>query len=96
VNVRLSSAAQSEIAVSARFYLEESIYAAADFLDEVDEATRLIGDQPTLYPLHSDHVHVKQLDRFPFPVFFRIDPDEIYVLSIAHNSREPNYWKSRD
>jgi plasmid stabilization system protein ParE len=96
VTVRLSSAAESEIAVSARFYLEESIFAAADFLEEIDEAVRLIGEQPTLYPFHESDIRVKHLDRFPFSLFFKIKVDEVFVLSVAHNSRRPDYWLSRD
>jgi toxin ParE1/3/4 len=95
VNVRLSSAAQSEIANSAHFYLEESLNAATDFLEEIDEAIRLIGEQPTLYPMHSESIRVKHLDRFPFSLFFQVDPQEIYVLTVAHNARRPDYWKSR-
>ncbi len=96
MNVRFSSAAQSEIAQSAHFYLEESILAAWDFLEEIDEATVLIGRQPTLYPFYENDIRVKHLVRFPFSLFFKIRVDEVYILSVSHNSRKPDYWAERD
>jgi plasmid stabilization system protein ParE len=95
VKARLSSAAESEIAESVRFYFKESLYAASAFMDEIDEATVLIEQQPTLYPIYFEDVRVKHLDRFPFSVFYSIGQDDIYILSVAHNSRKPDFWKNR-
>ena len=95
MNVRTSSAAESEIVESLQFYYEESLDAAAAFMAELEEANELIGLQPTLYPLYYQEVRVKQLDRFPFSIYFSIGEDDIYILSVAHNSRKPDFWKNR-
>jgi plasmid stabilization system protein ParE len=95
VKVRTSSAAESEITESLQFYFEESSDAASDFMAELDEASELIGQQPTLYPVYYEDVRVKQLDRFPFSIYFSIGDDDVYILSVAHNSRKPDFWKRR-
>ena len=95
MKVRTSSAAESEITESLQFYFEESFDAASDFMSELDEASELIGRQPTLYPLYFEEVRVKQLDRFPFSIYFSIGDEDIYILSVAHNSRKPDFWRNR-
>jgi toxin ParE1/3/4 len=95
VKARFLSPAEDEIAESADYYFGESPQAAASFLEEIDLATTLIGQNPKLYPIHSKDVRVKQLDHFPFSIFYRIDDSEVIIQSVAHNSRKPDYWKNR-
>ena len=33
--------------------------------------------------------------RFPYAVYFVIDPDRISVLAIFHHRRHPGHWRSR-
>jgi toxin ParE1/3/4 len=95
VKVRFLSPAEEEIAESTDYYFGESPQAAFSFLEEIDLAVTLIGRSPNLYPIHSKDVRVKQLDHFPFSIFYRIDEGEAIIQSVAHNSRKPNYWKNR-
>ncbi|HZK75891.1 MAG TPA: type II toxin-antitoxin system RelE/ParE family toxin [Candidatus Kapabacteria bacterium] len=95
MNVRFLSPAEEEIGESADYYFGESPQAASAFLDEIDRATVLIGQNPKLYPVYSDDVRVKQLDHFPFSIFYRIDEGEAIIQSVAHNSRKPDFWKNR-
>ncbi len=95
MNVRFLSPAEDEIAESVAFYYGESPQATFAFLEEIDDAVEAIGLTPYLYPVYLDEVRVRQLDRFPFSIFYRIDNDEAIIQSVAHNSRKPNYWQRR-
>lgn len=33
--------------------------------------------------------------RFPYGVFYRIDPTQIAVIAVYHSSRDPKGWQSR-
>jgi len=33
--------------------------------------------------------------KFPFSVIYSVQGDVVYVIAIAHGSREPGYWKHR-
>lgn len=33
--------------------------------------------------------------RFPYGIFYRIDPDQIAVLAVYHTHRDPKGWKER-
>ena len=32
---------------------------------------------------------------FPFNLIYFIDPDAIFILAVAHNARDPEYWLHR-
>ncbi len=97
MRVRFLSPAEDEIAESADYYFGESPQSLIWFLEEIDKAVDLIGQAPYRYPIYSHNVRVKQVDRFPFSIFYRIDEDEdeVVIQSVAHNSREPDYWGRR-
>jgi toxin ParE1/3/4 len=33
--------------------------------------------------------------RFPYGIFYRVDPDQIAVLAVYHTSRDPRGWQER-
>jgi hypothetical protein len=33
--------------------------------------------------------------RFPFGIFYLVEPDKVVVNGILHGSRDPNSWKRR-
>ena len=35
------------------------------------------------------------LRRFPFLIFYRVDTDEVTILTVIHSNRHPSEWKSR-
>jgi len=36
-----------------------------------------------------------KLHRFPYHLFFSVRDEEVVVLAIAHERREPGYWSDR-
>ncbi|MFY8095224.1 MAG: hypothetical protein ACOVN0_17220 [Niveispirillum sp.] len=45
-----------------------------------------------MFPLSHDGLRRALLRRFPYALFFRIEPDAIYNLACAHNHRDPATW----
>jgi len=35
------------------------------------------------------------LRKFPFSVVYAVEADLVYIVAIAHGSREPEYWRFR-
>jgi hypothetical protein len=33
--------------------------------------------------------------RFPYGLLYRVDPEEVIVLAVAHLHRHPTYWVGR-
>lgn len=36
-----------------------------------------------------------RVDGFPYRVVYEVLPDAIYIIAVAHASREPGYWTNR-
>ncbi|HEY2962211.1 MAG TPA: type II toxin-antitoxin system RelE/ParE family toxin [Pyrinomonadaceae bacterium] len=36
-----------------------------------------------------------RLNGFPYGIIYRVKPDEVRLLAVMHQRREPDYWKHR-
>lgn len=56
-----------------------------------------ISERPFAYPQWKpeDPVRRAMARRFPYAVFFDIEPQRLVVMAIAHSSRRPGYWGGR-
>jgi toxin ParE1/3/4 len=86
---------ESELLEAARWYAERSVWAANEFVDEVEEALEQIQEYPERWPLLGRGIRKYLLKRFPYLVIYRADRDRIYVVAISHCARRSRYWKSR-
>jgi plasmid stabilization system protein ParE len=90
-------AAREEFAEAVRWYEEQRPGLGAEFFDEVAETTHQIQTFPELGgPVSRDGFTRRLLvARFPYQVVYRLTPNEIVVLAVAHLKRRPNYWRHR-
>lgn len=97
MTLRLSSSAEKEYGNSSLYYLETSPSVALGFIEEIEEALNEITEYPERYPYHKGNIRVRVLNHFPFSIFYRviINEDEVLVLSISHQSRNPEHWLNR-
>jgi len=66
-----------------------------EFLVELWRIFGLIENAPATWPQLDEKVRRCRLDRFPFGVYYRIDPDRIVVFAVMHGRRRPGAWKKR-
>ncbi len=90
---RLLDRAEAELLDAALFYQEKVQGLGGDFLDAVDRAFDEILEAPERWPLIGEEIRRHFVRRFPYSVLYRVDPDEIVVLAVAHHRRRPWYWK---
>lgn len=87
--------AEDDIAQAKAWYNRRSSDLGDDFVLCVEEALDRIRNIPNgateVYP----GVRRVVLRRFPYGVFYRVDPDQIAVLAVYHSKRDPRNWQSR-
>ena len=88
-------AALEEAEAAARWYAEQSEIAALGFADEIDAAVSAIERLPNAWPAYEHGTRRFLLRRYPFSVVYRIEPDRILIVAVAHGHRRPGYWVSR-
>jgi len=65
------------------------------FLDEILETIELISRFPQLWSQNTANTRKAVLRKFPFNLIYSILEDKIYLIAVAHQNREPEYWIDR-
>jgi toxin ParE1/3/4 len=68
-----------------------------EFAAEIERVVASVAERPLAFPRWKgeDPVRRALASRFPYAVFFDIEPQRIVVMAIAHSSRRPGYWGAR-
>lgn len=94
-SIRLLREALDDLKDATKYYAIRSPNIGSAFYDEVHSTLEKIQLTPLL-PTLVDSVHRSWLlKRFPYKVIYRVNQFEIVILAVAHTSRRPNYWRSR-
>lgn len=89
-------AASAELIEAGRFYEERSHGLGHAFLDAVEAALAMLRDNPMLGWSDPRGRRRWLIRRFPYMIIYRIEGSFLHVLAVAHTSRKPGYWESRD
>ena len=93
--VSLLHPAEQEMLDAAAYYESRVPGLGAAFLDKVASAVVDIAEGPQRWTVIQPHIRRRLIHRFPYGLLYRVDPDEIVVLAIAHLHRRPTYWMER-
>jgi len=80
---------------AALFYEAASNGLGSDFLNDVQKAVDRLRDYPYSGESIDSDLRRALLLRFPFSLIYNIDENVIVIVAVAHDSREPEYWRSR-
>ncbi len=95
VEVRLHPGAESELRAAYNWYLERNDIVAEAFQLEIDHAVRVISESPNRWPRVTESERRYVFPRFPFSLVYRIQPQFVEIIAVAHQKRKPNYWIAR-
>ncbi|MBL0141074.1 MAG: type II toxin-antitoxin system RelE/ParE family toxin [Betaproteobacteria bacterium] len=93
MKIAFDPAARIEFAEAAHWYAAEAgRFLATDFRNEVHRTLALLCDHPLMGTPAGSNTRRMVVHRYPYVVVYRIDPDVLRILAIAHQSRRPEYW----
>lgn len=96
MKISVSREAQADLRGATDWYLDASAFAAADeFADALDRAWVRIADFPALGTPGKLGTRLLTLNKFPYSLVYRIEPDRVRVIAVAHHGRRPGYWDRR-
>lgn len=62
------------------------------FLAAVNASFDAIGHFPEMFALVHGEVRRAIVSRFPYAVFYRVEPKRIVILTVLHTARDPKLW----
>jgi len=80
---------------AAAYYAARARGLGDEFLDEIEQGLHRIQQFPRLWPIYEGEYRRYLLQRFPYGLIYRIDPEKIFIIAVAHLHRQPGYWKNR-
>lgn len=87
--------AELDIKDAFAWYEERSFGLGAQFLAEIDQALLLMAREPDIYQKVHRSVRRALTHRFPYGIFYVVEPNRIVVLAVMHTARHPSKWKNR-
>ena len=92
---RFHEAADAELTEAVAYYDGKAPGLGDRFLVEVRSATRYIERYPEIAPVIERDVRAKVLTRFPYTLMYVVQPQELFIVAVAHQSKRPAYWTDR-
>lgn len=92
---RLISDPRADLDVEAAFewYESERVGLGLEFIDELRAAYDRIADGPLKYQPFRGGIRRALLERFPYAVYFAIEGEVAFVITVLHASRDPARWQ---
>jgi toxin ParE1/3/4 len=95
--LRVSAPASLELAAAVRWYEERRPGWGGKLFDAVSHAFALIESHSEIGSPRRSRPAVRQVivRGFPYMVVYRVRPDDVYIVAVAHARRRPGYWQNR-
>src|SRR5205085_10125463 len=96
LEVEILPPAEDDFEQSYVWYRARSPDSAARFRTAIRQAIDKMREDPKLGIKIDETYRFYRLKKsFPFYLVYRTEPTKIVVVAIAHNRREPRYWRGR-
>ena len=95
MHIRLLKPAQAELDDGIVWYEEQLRGLGTEFLDELLQTFKRIKVNPYAWAVFSKRTRRCLVHKFPYGIIYQIRENEILIIAIAHQHREPDYWKNR-
>lgn len=93
--VALRRRAQNEFDDAVDWYERQRPGRGVRFALAVQRVFDLIAATPEAFTAVFGEVREAAVARFPYAIYYRIDPTQITVIAVFHTARDPADWQSR-
>jgi plasmid stabilization system protein ParE len=91
----LTAEAEADLAEAAEWYEDKGAGLGVDLIKAVRAAINFAASNPEVYAkIHGD-LRRAPVKRFPYGIFYRLRDQQLYVVAILHDRRNPTVWQSR-
>lgn len=87
--------ARDELAEVKRFYNRQQQGLGDAFKREAGAAAKLILERPLAWQVEIEPARRFLLNQFPYKMVYLVRAEQIIVIAIMHQHRQPDYWVER-
>jgi len=87
--------AEAELSEAFSWYEDQISGLGSDYLNAIEAALCAIKRNPEIYPTVHGTIRRCLIRRFPYAIFYCIEPTRVVVLAVFHVRRNPSDWKKR-
>lgn len=87
--------ARQEMQEAFDWYEEQRAGLGVDFVATIQQSFDNIAKFPERQPKVFRDVRKKVVQEYPYSIFYRLVDDEVHVIAVFHNKRNPRIWKKR-
>ena len=87
--------AEVEINQAVIWYEGKQIGLGREFLAEIGATVRTIAERPESFPVDYKYARRALARRFPYKVYFVVEPDRIEVIAVLHSSQSRSRLRGR-
>ena len=95
MRVRFSEIANNELIDACDWYEGQQVGLGSRFRADVREAVLRIARSPLLFPVELEDVRRYVMNRFPYTLRYVLRGDEVWIMTVSHQHRRPDYWVER-
>ena len=88
----LTQRAERDLLAARSYYDQSSVKLGNRFVDAVFDVVTIARERPESCPVVGSGARAIRCRRFPYRVYFRVEPDRIVILAVYHTAREPDRW----
>ena len=93
--LRIQDAADLDIAEAIAYYERARVGLSFDFELCLEEGYSDILRAPLGYQIKYRNVRVKFIRRFPYGIHYLMEGEDIFIIAVFHQSRNPRNWFKR-
>jgi toxin ParE1/3/4 len=93
--VKLTRLAEADIAQAFDWYEGKKEHLGFEFIEQVEQAIRRISEHPLSHRKVIDNARRCNVERFPYVMWYRVEPDNSIVIACLHHKRNPKLASAR-
>jgi plasmid stabilization system protein ParE len=93
--VLFTEAARAELIEAQDWYEAQAPGLGDRFRGEIDGVVQRMADNPRQFPVVFKALRRARAKKFPYALFFLIEPNALLVIACFHASRDPRQWQRR-
>lgn len=93
--IEFHPAALEEAEAAQDWYAQRNPIFARAFINELMHAVEQVAAAPDRWARFTPETRRYLFPKFPFSLIYRVEPERILIVAVAHTKRRPGYWKDR-